>query len=281
MNNLHHVLAYCSPAGSTAKLSEAIKNKLSENDFSIIHLNLGDPEWEKNAQNIFSSNLNFFLWIGSPVYAQHPVPPVYSFLNWLPKQKNDAYAVPYVSWGEVCTGTALLEMGQALENKGFKLAGAAKIPAEHSSMWKSQYPLGAGHPDSQDIKELLTLVEKIIQGLATTKLTGISSKDLDYQTEKIKEFANSISIEKVKKLHPGYSLDQEKCTQCGTCRDNCPAGAISLDPFPVIGEECFLCNNCARLCPEGAIDIDSSQVEKKILDMQQQFAEDKSVRIFF
>lgn len=116
--------------------------------------------------------------------------------------------------------------------------------------------------------------------MAAGELSGIGVEVLDYQTGSIKEFAQQMTMEKAKQMHPGYELDQELCTQCGTCRDNCPAGAISLDPVPVISADCFVCNNCARLCPEGAMTTDTSGKEKRILDMQQQFAEDKGIQLF-
>jgi uncharacterized protein (DUF362 family)/NAD-dependent dihydropyrimidine dehydrogenase PreA subunit len=47
---------------------------------------------------------------------------------------------------------------------------------------------------------------------------------------------------------------EEKCTQCGECEEICPAGAISLDPYPVVAaDKCISCFCCAEGCPEGAI----------------------------
>ena len=49
-------------------------------------------------------------------------------------------------------------------------------------------------------------------------------------------------------------IDQDKCTQCGVCRDLCRWNAISED-FVVDSIECEGCGVCHYLCPEKAIDF--------------------------
>jgi MinD superfamily P-loop ATPase len=64
---------------------------------------------------------------------------------------------------------------------------------------------------------------------------------------------------KIKERHDfdsGYTaiIDQEKCVQCGLCRDLCRWNAISED-FVVDDIECEGCGVCWYFCPEGAIDF--------------------------
>jgi NAD-dependent dihydropyrimidine dehydrogenase PreA subunit len=89
-----------------------------------------------------------------------------------------------------------------------------------------------------------------------------------------------MSIERLKGFHPGYTLDEERCTQCGICEQECPVGAITLDPYPVRDESCFLCNNCARFCPEDAMHIDTEPIEKRVREMAQKIPEAKETEIF-
>ena len=49
-------------------------------------------------------------------------------------------------------------------------------------------------------------------------------------------------------------IDQEKCTQCGTCLDLCRWHAIR-DDFEVDAIECEGCGVCVYFCPEQAIDF--------------------------
>ena len=70
-----------------------------------------------------------------------------------------------------------------------------------------------------------------------------------------------INIEVAKQMLPPRQLDEELCTKCGVCGEECPAQAITFDPYPRFGAACFLCYNCVRLCEENAIKTDLSSVE--------------------
>ncbi|MGB4235783.1 MAG: 4Fe-4S binding protein [Methanoregulaceae archaeon] len=50
-------------------------------------------------------------------------------------------------------------------------------------------------------------------------------------------------------------VDKDKCTGCGTCVDECPAVAITLENEKaiVIVELCVDCGSCVDVCPSEAI----------------------------
>jgi heterodisulfide reductase subunit A-like polyferredoxin len=49
-------------------------------------------------------------------------------------------------------------------------------------------------------------------------------------------------------------IDVEACVQCGTCVEECPVAAISLDDVPVVNaKDCVNCGICVGVCPSGAI----------------------------
>ncbi len=48
-------------------------------------------------------------------------------------------------------------------------------------------------------------------------------------------------------------IDAEKCTGCGDCVRDCPAGAVTLvKKKAVIGDACVACGVCGKVCPEAA-----------------------------
>lgn len=50
------------------------------------------------------------------------------------------------------------------------------------------------------------------------------------------------------------TMDPERCTECGICRDGCPYGAVRLAPKPVFDESrCYGCWACYHHCPTQAI----------------------------
>ena len=54
-----------------------------------------------------------------------------------------------------------------------------------------------------------------------------------------------------------FQIDEERCIQCGECAEDCPAGVISLEEYPVITNEdgCYRCQHCLAVCPTGAVSI--------------------------
>lgn len=53
-------------------------------------------------------------------------------------------------------------------------------------------------------------------------------------------------------------VDKDKCTGCGTCVDECPAVAITLENEKaiVIVELCVDCGSCVDVCPSEAITLE-------------------------
>jgi nitroreductase/NAD-dependent dihydropyrimidine dehydrogenase PreA subunit len=73
-----------------------------------------------------------------------------------------------------------------------------------------------------------------------------------------------------------FRIDEERCIQCGACADDCPAGVISLEEYPVITNQdgCYRCQHCLAVCPTGAVSIlgrnpdDSIELEGNLPDPQ-------------
>ncbi|MBN1328423.1 MAG: DUF362 domain-containing protein [Candidatus Heimdallarchaeota archaeon] len=59
-------------------------------------------------------------------------------------------------------------------------------------------------------------------------------------------------------MHAGVSpiIKEDKCTACGSCAEQCPGDAITVDEVAVINDDsCIGCAQCIAVCPEGAIHI--------------------------
>ena len=54
-------------------------------------------------------------------------------------------------------------------------------------------------------------------------------------------------------------IDEELCTQCGVCYDNCPTDVFSFDgedtPAVAYGRECWHCGACVIDCPVEAVHL--------------------------
>jgi ferredoxin/flavodoxin len=245
------VIAYCSPAGSTRQIAEVIERGFSHRKTKVEMLDLAENHDRSAALDVIkATDQKVCLVIGSPVYRDVAIPPVMNFIDKLP-QLEGHYAVPFVTWGQACSGVALWQMSAALMKKGFHIAGAAKVVALHSMMWLADDPAGKGHPDDADRREIEALVDKLHSRFDSDDVPVLSLDALDYQpSERAAEMKNKINT--LWYIIP-KNVDIEACTQCGVCEQECPVDAVVLNPYPEFDQNCIDCFNCIRCCPEDAI----------------------------
>lgn len=63
-------------------------------------------------------------------------------------------------------------------------------------------------------------------------------------------------------------IDEQSCTGCGICINECPVGAISMEieEVEINMAECIRCGICHDVCPEDSVRHDSEKVPEKIKD---------------
>jgi electron transfer flavoprotein alpha subunit len=65
-------------------------------------------------------------------------------------------------------------------------------------------------------------------------------------------------------------IDEELCTGCGVCVQNCPYGGIEVvNELARISDECTLCGACVDKCPVEAIIWEREEVERPEVDLSQ------------
>ncbi len=273
-------IVFCSPAGTTRSIAQTIRSALAQYGYDVATYDLGNNLDEATVvYDIKHAQKDHCLFVGSPVYACHPVPIIARFIAQLPDNAAGV-AVPYVTWGGVTSGVALFDMAEMLAQKRYAVIGAAKILAVHSLMWHYQHPLGAGHPDEADEKLVEQLVAAVYHRIMTKHPLPIDRSMLHYLPEHIREPMHSIDINYARQVLPQKVVDKNRCTKCNICKAICPAHAITCDPFPEFNQNCIMCYSCMRLCPESAIEADFSKLEKWLTKRAQEFSEHPPSAIF-
>lgn len=273
-------VVYCSPAGTTHHVSQTITRALRAKKIEVIECDLS----KKFSETAIITKINRIknnacLFIGSPVYVCHAIPPVMDFIARLPV-KPDMTAVPFVTWGGVSSGVALSEMGQALAAKKMKIVGGAKILARHAMMWQTEDPLGKDHPDESDDRIITEMITGILKKLSKGTDGAIDLSDFQYHPADIAAEMAKSTLKKAKSHMPKRKIDEDACTECRECSAVCPTDAISFTPYPVFEVNCIFCFNCMRLCPEDAIKADFTKLEKRIRDRAQKLKETPGSQIF-
>jgi ferredoxin/flavodoxin len=276
-------IVYFSPAGATRHVAEIIEKQFLALGAEVSSFDLAEFSSDVAmtiSQKMEASEDKSCLFIGSPVYVSHAVPLVMECIGEL-KETTGVFAVPFVTWGGVCSGISLYEMGKELINKGFTILGAAKILAVHSLMWPLEDPLGKEHPDADDDHMVEELVNHINRKLYEANPKGINLSDLAYQSKENHAEMEKISLQTAKAYMPERTIDTELCNQCKVCSEVCPADAVTFTPYPEFGDGCVFCFSCIKKCPEQAIYADLSEIWQRIKDRAAFFSERPYSQIFY
>jgi ferredoxin/flavodoxin len=276
-------IVYFSPAGSVRHVAEVIEKQFLELGTEVSSFNMAGGISDLAimiSHQMEASEGRSCLFIGSPVYVSHAVPLVMEFITGL-KEKTNAFAVPFVTWGGACSGISLYEMGKELSIKGFMILGAAKILAAHSLMWQIEDSLGKGHPDVDDDRMVEELVNHINQIFYEDNPKEIKLSDLAYQTKENHKEMEKVSLQAAKAHMPKRTIDAELCNQCLVCSDVCPTDSVLFAPYPEFGDRCVFCFNCMKKCPEQAINADLSEIWQRIKDRAMFFSERPYSQIFY
>ena len=274
-----HLIAFFSPAGTTRRVAETIQQRLIGHGLEATVIDLSSRPPLALETGFAALHQPCCLWIGSPVYCDHAVPLVLDWIEALPAGFH-GYAVPFVTWGGVTSGLALPEMTRCLRRKKFAPLAAAKVLAEHSSMWRVPEPLASGHPDQEDLAQVRALVDTVIDKLKQKEIVPLDPARLEYLSPSLRAEASSKSLALAKAAMPPLVADEQRCTRCGLCAAVCPVAALTLDPFPVIGASCVLCMQCVRACADDAFSHNAEAGAARIRDMAARSDEHKATAVF-
>lgn len=64
-------------------------------------------------------------------------------------------------------------------------------------------------------------------------------------------------------------VDEERCSQCGTCVEECFMGAIRLEGKAIVRDEalCKGCGRCAAVCPRGAVRAEVADADRAAAEL--------------
>jgi len=225
-----HLITF-SPTGGTRRVSESLCKALS-NENVVTELctksqNLSYPD-------ITADDLVF---ISMPVYAGRV--PALAVERLKDIKANGAKCAVVAVYGNRAYEDALVEMQDTATGMGFQVIAAVAAIAEHSIC--RMY--GAGRPDEEDANELASFGLDIFN----------KAKEMTNQTNGVQTSA-PLALPGNRPYKEGcsgpYPTAGDACTECGTCADACPTGAISFDNLKGVNTElCIGCMRCVSVCP--------------------------------
>jgi len=272
---------YFSGTGTTKKIINTIGEKLSllsnksyeEIDFSIY----------ENRKAIYKFSKKDLIIIGLPTYAGRVPNLLLKFLNSI--EGHGGFAVPIVMYGNRNFDDALIELRNIMETDGFEVLAAGAFVGEHSF----SYELAKGRPDEEDLLEVKNLASLVYDKInkknynLSYKKVNLSDKlfEIVDRGESLRNYykprdrrGNYINILKVK---PKVN---NLCTDCKICVDICPMNAIDYNDVSKYNNVCIKCGACIKKCPNHARYYDDEGFLYHKNELEEEYKEKKTNRIY-
>ena len=220
---------FFSPTGGTRTVADLLASRLADEaeevDLSVYGKDYSG--WQFGPEDL--------CLVSAPAFGGRIPPPALAALGQMQARQTNAIVV--VSYGNRHYDDALLELGDTLTARGFRVVAGIAAVTEHSIVRS----YGAGRPNGADKAQLCGFADRIRAGLEGP--TPLSAAQLpgnrpyrDYHSGPQKPRAG-----------------KKKCSRCGLCASQCPVGAIStVDPRFTDKAACINCMRCIAICPQQA-----------------------------
>jgi flavodoxin/ferredoxin len=249
------VVIYYSQTGNTKQIAQAIHKGIAQR---AEHCDLVKLK-EIHPEELESYDL---IGLGSPVWASEPAPNVLAFIESLPSSLKGKHSFFFCTHGTT-PGHVISKAVSELRQKGLIVVGWEDW---YGSVFLARHPkpyFTDGHPDDIDLNEAeifgLQMAERSLEiSQGATELIPKLPEGKDYtDIYGVDAHPHGGRITN----GPEMKINEEKCTRCMLCADNCPINNIDFSVSPPIFKErnCYRCYFCEGICPTGAIECDFSR----------------------
>lgn len=177
---------------------------------------------------------------------------VYDFMEKIPQQ-NKKLAFVFATYGFIL-GRNLKTLAKLARSKGFNVAIGEYMKSPESHV--PSVVNGITDENAPNNKEMIKL-KKFISDFNEIIESHSNGKEVKNRRIKNKFLFNLFPIvsRTMSRRDMGDKfVDEELCTECGTCEKGCPYYAITLDPKPKFDmTKCYGCWYCYNHCPQKAI----------------------------
>jgi ferredoxin len=236
------IIIFFSPTGTTKSVVKAIARGYEADTPDILDITRAGARKQR-----LQTSEHDLLIVGVPVYLGR-IPALAA--DWLQTlQAHDTPVVCVVLYGNRAYEDSLLELQDILAARGCRAVAGAAFIGEHSFS-TTETPTAQGRPDVRDLELAETLGFKVREKLLSFSSSG-QIPDIQfpgchpYRQETCHPYRRGTVFWNV-----DFIAVSDACTQCRTCAEGCPVGAIDPDNSRAIDtERCITCCACIRHCP--------------------------------
>lgn len=224
-------IIYFSPTRTSASIAGTIARGMGYPEYNELDLTYSYPDRPERLEGI--------TLIAAPVYAGRIPKTAVERISLF--KGGGSPAIVIALYGNRHYEDALAELQDIADQAGFHTIAAAAFIGEHSYS-RSNMPIASGRPDHDDLTIAFEFGKAIAQKLTSGKLNTTLVVP-----------GNRPYIDKGPFTPATPYTDESLCTQCQTCIELCPTGAISLEDEIISDKNlCIKCCACVKFCPNEA-----------------------------
>ena len=242
-------LIYFSQTGNTRKVAKAMAAVFNEKNHSVNTIS-----YKKMSNDDFTEP--DMIGVGAPCFESQAPSLVRESLWDLPNLNGKKAFVFSTSGG--APGKVLYDLANPLMKKGAEVVGG--FLCRGTCFYPVPCLVGRfpDRPNEKDLAEAKKFAEKLLDHLSS----GVSGSITNSRPDALKHGLGFYQIvgaimndSLVRFLMPKPKADEDKCTECNWCVEECPTNSMKLEPKPVIAKTCFRCYRCLTGCPEDALSV--------------------------
>ena len=213
-------VAYFSPTGGTERAARMLAELFG------LPVEMHDRTLPEGRKQVITCEPGDVCIIACPVYAGG-IPDVPGLFENI--QGDGTPCVLLATYGNRHYDNALAKLKERMGTVGFLTIGAMAAVIPH--VFSDQ--LGAGRPNDEDRSHMVDFAMEILQ--------KVNNWDVECPV-----IPGDASAPAKRMAYLPKTLDRERCTGCGTCARECPAGAIDAKTQTIDEVKCINCLRCVK-----------------------------------
>lgn len=188
--------------------------------------------------------------IACPVAVQSTYPPVWRFVEALPRRRRRTGAF-LLDTLQMYSGGILGPMRHLLQRKGYRPLGAVELRMPGNFYRSAPDEQGDARRVASACDRARTFAEDLADGTANWPRPHVHEWAL-YAISRAFYARGGL----VRRMAP-LAAEADRCTRCGLCQRLCPTGSIDYDAdgLPRFADRCVACMRCFSYCPPEAITL--------------------------
>ena len=198
-------------------------------------------------------DLSHMVGLAFPVACQSTYLLVWEFIRALPEcEGTEIFMVDTLL---SFSGAIVGPLKKVLKSKGYRTIGAREVCMPGNWFPKSIKQDKNSDKVARGLDKAGAFAQSIVDGNSRWRRVPILSDGFYWICSRPKTW------ELMAKAGEEFTVERERCNDCGICEKLCPVDNVTVDDFPSFGSSCQQCMRCISFCPSEAIFVPDKEYQ--------------------